>query len=47
LWCEVVSAKSSTHFWSLPALIFGSYLLVCWVRIHTADRMAFLTPSEA
>jgi len=22
---------------SLPALIFGSYLLVCWVRIHTAD----------
>jgi len=22
---------------SLPAPIFGSYLLVCWVRIHTAD----------
>lgn len=22
---------------SLPALIFGSYLLVCWVRIHTTD----------
>jgi hypothetical protein len=22
---------------SLPALIFGSYLFSCWVRIHTAD----------
>ena len=22
---------------SLPAIIFGSYLLVCWVRIHTAN----------
>jgi hypothetical protein len=22
---------------SLPALIFGSYLFVCWIRIHTMD----------
>lgn len=29
---------------SLPALIFGSYLFSCWVRIHTADVFYVVYP---
>lgn len=37
--CKIVKPIAGTiaGLLSLPALIFGSYLLVCWVRIHTAD----------